>query len=141
MANPTPAVGDSPVDQKSWPIKWQVSAWILVTVINAVISIIPLLKKDDDKPKDVYTKAEVQQLIDTAVLNSRYAQRADIDDLYTWTLYSFQFNKLEALPPPSSFRIDNSHQGGIPSQPGAPRLHTNPPVLPPRELPHQKKPP
>lgn len=137
MANPTPAVGDSPVDTKSIPIKWQITLHILGLLVSVLIAVIPNCRGPDKKAdKDVYTKSEVQQMIDTAVLNSRYSQRADIDDLYTWTLYNFQFNKLEALPPPSSFRSDNR----TPPQPGAPTLHTNP-ALPPRELPPQKKPP
>lgn len=137
MANPTPAVGDSPVDPKSWPIKWQIALHLLSLLVSVLIAVIPNCKGPDKKTnKDVYTKAEVQQLIDTAVLNSRYSQRADIDDLYTWTLYTLKYNNLEALPPRSSFRSDNR----TPPQPGAPTLHTNP-ALPPRELPQQKKPP
>lgn len=137
MANPTPAVGDSPVDQKSWPIKWQITLHILSLLVSVLIAVIPNCKGPDNKAdKDVYTKAEVQQLIDTAVSNIRYAQRADIDDLYSWTLYTLQYNRLEALPSPSTFRNDNRN----PPQPGAPTLHTNP-ALPPRELPPQKKPP
>jgi len=138
MANPTPAVGDSPVDTKSIPIKWQITLHILGLLVSVLIAVIPNCKDPDKKAdKDVYTKAEVQQLIDTAVSNIRYAQRADIDDLFSWTLYTLQYNKLEALPPPSSFRSDNR----TPPQPSYPQRQSQVPVLPPREVPHQKKPP
>lgn len=138
MANPTPAVGDSPVDTKSIPIKWQITLHILSLLVSVLIAVIPNCKGPDEKAhRDVYTKSEVQQMIDTTVLNSRYSQRADIDDLYTWTLYNLQYNNLEALPPPSSFRNDNRN----PPQPGYPQRQSQVPVLPPREVPHQKKPP
>lgn len=146
MANPTQAVGDSPVDQKSWPLKWQACAWVFVTVLNAVITLAPFKGDEKDKNKEVYTKAEVQQMldkqrsetsgwIDTAVSNIRYSQQADIDDLYNWTQNNFQYNGLPTLQRPTAFR-DRS-----PPQPGYPQRQPQEPVLPPREVPHQKKPP
>ncbi|MEN5037158.1 hypothetical protein [Pseudomonas sp. TWI929] len=127
-----PQAGGS--DQKSWPIGWQIGAYAFNLIVTIVITCIPLFKNDaDSKPKgEYYTKAEVQQIVDTAVQNIRYSHQADIDDLFTWTANTFQYNNLPTLSRPTSFR-DRS------PAPPLPPATSQPPVLPPREYPHQKK--
>ncbi|AVF56256.1 hypothetical protein Q9323_15010 [Pseudomonas fulva] len=140
MTTPANQAGENPVDQKSWPFKWQIMMHVLSILASILIATIPNCKPSDsgeEKDKGIYTKAEVRQMIDTAVLNSRYAQTAEVDDLYNWTQNSFQYNSLPTLPRPTTFRDRSTPQPGYPQQPQV--MHE--PVLPPREKVHSKKPP
>ncbi|AVF54967.1 hypothetical protein AB1H94_07850 [Pseudomonas fulva] len=134
MTTPAPQAGDSLVDTKSWPIRHQMWAWVFVTFLNTMIAIVPAVMKDDSN-KDMgkyLTKADMQQIVDTVVLNIRYSHQADIDDLFTWTANTFQYNNLPVLNRPSTFR------DRIPN-PQTPPALSPPLALPPRELPHQRR--